>query len=91
VYVVVPPLYKLDIGRKSSYCYTEEELKSAIAGLAPGSYSMQRFKVGSDLEGVVMVWWWCGGGGAGTAATACSVSRAGAKGRGDSPLLQEQS
>ncbi|KAL4440444.1 hypothetical protein ABPG75_003445 [Micractinium tetrahymenae] len=45
VYVGVPPLYKLDVGRgKSRYCYTEEELKAATAELAPGSYHVQRFK-----------------------------------------------
>lgn len=45
VYVGVPPLYKLDVGRgKSRYCYTEEELRAATAQLAPGSYHVQRFK-----------------------------------------------
>lgn len=47
----VPPLYKLEVGRRSQYCYTEEELKAAVKDLAPGSYHMQRFKV----------WWWGGG------------------------------
>ena len=28
------------------YCYTEAELKAATAQLAPGSYHVQRFKVG---------------------------------------------
>lgn len=47
MYVGVPPLYKLDMGRgKSQYCYTEEERKAATAKLAPGSYHVQRFKVG---------------------------------------------
>ena len=45
VYVGVPPLYKLEAGRKSQYCYTEEERKAATADLAPGSYHVQRFKV----------------------------------------------
>ncbi|EFN53908.1 hypothetical protein CHLNCDRAFT_48978 [Chlorella variabilis] len=44
VYVGVPPLYKLDVGRRAQYCYTEEELKAALAELAPCSYTMQRFK-----------------------------------------------
>ncbi len=46
IYVGVPPLYKLDIGRKSQYCYDEEELQREIKGRAPGSYQIQRFKVG---------------------------------------------
>ena len=50
VYVGVPPLYKLDVGRRAQYCYTEEELKAALAELAPCSYTMQRFKVGSAAE-----------------------------------------
>jgi hypothetical protein len=45
VYVGVPPLYKLEVGRTAQYCYTEEELKAATAGLAQGSYHVQRFKV----------------------------------------------
>ncbi|KAI3431387.1 hypothetical protein D9Q98_004441 [Chlorella vulgaris] len=44
IYVGVPPLYKLEVGRRSQYCYTEEELKAAVKDLAPGSYHMQRFK-----------------------------------------------
>jgi DNA gyrase subunit B len=44
VYVGVPPLYKLEVGRKAQYCYTEEELKAATAQLTPGSYHVQRFK-----------------------------------------------
>lgn len=52
VYVGVPPLYKLDLGRgKSQYCYTEEELRAATAQLAPGSYHVQRFKVSRLLRG----------------------------------------
>ena len=46
VYVGVPPLYKLDIGRKSQYCYDEGELQREIKGRSPGSYQIQRFKVG---------------------------------------------
>lgn len=52
VYVGVPPLYKLDLGRgKSRYCYTEEELRAATAELATGSYHVQRFKVGPACGG----------------------------------------
>ena len=45
MYVGVPPLYKLEVGKKAVYCYNEEELKAARADLAPGSYHIQRFKV----------------------------------------------
>ena len=45
MYVGVPPLYKLEVGRKSQYCYDEAELAEKTQGLAPGSYSIQRFKV----------------------------------------------
>lgn len=46
MYVGVPPLYKLDLGRgQSRYCYTDAELAAATASLAPGSFHVQRFKV----------------------------------------------
>ena len=45
MFVGVPPLYKLEVGRKSQYCYDEAELAAATADLAPGSYHVQRFKV----------------------------------------------
>ena len=53
IYVGVPPLYKLDIGRKSQYCYDEDELQQEIKGRAPGSYQIQRFKVGPSLSCVI--------------------------------------
>ena len=51
VYVGVPPLYKLEMGRRSQYCYTEEERTAATAQLTPGSYHVQRFKVGGGWVG----------------------------------------
>lgn len=45
VYVGVPPLYKLEAGKKSQYCYDEAELAAKTKGMAPGSYTIQRFKV----------------------------------------------
>lgn len=45
VYVGVPPLYKLEIGKKAQYCYDDQELQDMTQGLASGSYSIQRFKV----------------------------------------------
>lgn len=62
VYVGVPPLYKLEVGRQSQYCYTEEELSAATAGLAPGSYTMQRFKVCDEGSGGLWDWEDSGGG-----------------------------
>lgn len=50
VYVGVPPLYKLEHGRKSQYCYDEEELTEKTANMAPGSYTVQRFKVGLQQD-----------------------------------------
>lgn len=45
VYVGVPPLYKVDRGRQSLYCYTEDDLQKAVASFPPSaSYSIQRFK-----------------------------------------------
>ena len=69
MYVGVPPLYKLEVGKKAVYCYNEEELKAARADLAPGSYHIQRFKVRWGAERLrsssfcavwmwVMVWVW---------------------------------
>lgn len=41
----VPPLYRLEMGRKSSYLYDDKELEEAIKGKSPSSYNIQRFKV----------------------------------------------
>ena len=45
MYVGVPPLYKLEVGRKAQYCYDDAELAEKTQGLTPGSYTIQRFKV----------------------------------------------
>lgn len=47
VYVGVPPLYKVETGSKKKpvYCYDEGQLAATTADLAPGSYTIQRFKV----------------------------------------------
>ena len=45
IYVGVPPLYKLEIGKRAQYCYDDQELQDMTQGLASGSYSIQRFKV----------------------------------------------
>ena len=45
VYVGMPPLYKVEVGRRSSYCYDDAGLAVATRNLTPGSYHIQRFKV----------------------------------------------
>ena len=45
VYVGMPPLYKLEVGRKAHYCYDDAQLQQRLKGLAPGSFHIQRFKV----------------------------------------------
>lgn len=47
IYVGVPPLYKLEIGKKAQYCYDDQELHSMTSKATPGSYTIQRFKVNS--------------------------------------------
>ena len=49
VYVGVPPLYKLEQGRKAEYLYSEPELAQHTRGLAPGSFNIQRFKACTRL------------------------------------------
>ncbi|EFJ52500.1 hypothetical protein VOLCADRAFT_79115 [Volvox carteri f. nagariensis] len=46
VYVAVPPLYKVERGRSLWWAHTEEELRRVVSEnrLAPGGYSVQRFK-----------------------------------------------
>ena len=40
---------QVTIGKaKPIYCYDNAELKSALTGVAPGSYVLQRFKVQCD-------------------------------------------
>lgn len=45
IYVGMPPLYKVEAGRKSRYCYDDVELQQALEELGKGSH-IQRFKVG---------------------------------------------
>ncbi|BDA44158.1 DNA gyrase subunit B, chloroplastic/mitochondrial [Coccomyxa sp. Obi] len=44
IYVGVPPLYKLEVGRSSEYLYSDAELAARTQGLSQGSYNVQRFK-----------------------------------------------
>jgi len=45
IYVGVPPLYKLEVGKKAQYCYDDQELHSITSKMSPGSFTIQRFKV----------------------------------------------
>ena len=47
IYVGVPPLYKLEHGRKAEYLYSDAELARHTQGLSPGSFHIQRFKARS--------------------------------------------
>lgn len=45
VYVGVPPLYKVEVGKKEHYCYEESELAEYLDTLKPNqNYNIQRFK-----------------------------------------------
>jgi DNA gyrase subunit B len=45
VYIAQPPLYKLSVGKKARYAYSDEELQEQIAELAENqNYSVQRYK-----------------------------------------------
>ncbi|MEO0430729.1 MAG: DNA topoisomerase (ATP-hydrolyzing) subunit B [Cyanobacteria bacterium J06656_5] len=45
VYIACPPLYKLERGRKHTYCYSEQELQRGIGELPDNAkYNVQRFK-----------------------------------------------
>ena len=45
VYIACPPLYKLERGRRHTYCYSEQELQRGIQELpANAKYNVQRFK-----------------------------------------------
>ncbi|MBQ3761549.1 MAG: type IIA DNA topoisomerase subunit B [Clostridia bacterium] len=43
VYMGMPPLYKIQKGDKSIYCYDDKELASAMQGVSKG-YTLQRYK-----------------------------------------------
>ncbi len=45
VYIAQPPLYKLTVGKKHEYAYSDTQLQQAIARLPEGTkYSIQRYK-----------------------------------------------
>lgn len=45
VYIAQPPLYKLSVGRKSEYAYSDKQLQQLLARLEEGTkYNIQRYK-----------------------------------------------
>jgi DNA gyrase subunit B len=46
VYIAQPPLYKLSVGKKNRYAYSDEQLQDAILEMAPEgqNYAVQRYK-----------------------------------------------
>ena len=45
VYIAQPPLYKLAVGRKSDYAYSDAELQKQLSALPEGAkYNIQRYK-----------------------------------------------
>ena len=52
IYVGMPPLYKVEAGRKSRYCYDDSERDAAIAEFG-GKPQIQRFKVDFDISPIL--------------------------------------
>lgn len=44
VYIAQPPLYKISIGRKERYCYTDKELDKILEGIKGQNYKISRYK-----------------------------------------------
>ncbi|MFX8562001.1 DNA topoisomerase IV subunit B, partial [Acinetobacter baumannii] len=44
VYIAQPPLYRLQVGKKVEYLYSDEELAARLKELEGKSYEVQRFK-----------------------------------------------
>jgi DNA gyrase subunit B len=51
IYIAQPPLYRLQVGRKHTYIYKEDNLKKEVAKLAPETkYSVQRYKGLGEMD-----------------------------------------
>ena len=45
IYIACPPLYKVERGKKHSYCYNEQQLQATLDGFGEkANYNIQRFK-----------------------------------------------
>ena len=51
IYIAQPPLYRLAVGRKHTYIYNDEDLKTEVKKLAEGTkYSVQRYKGLGEMD-----------------------------------------
>jgi DNA gyrase subunit B len=51
IYIAQPPLYRLAVGRKHTYLYSDEALQKEMAGLAPeAKYTIQRYKGLGEMD-----------------------------------------
>ncbi|MDY2625993.1 MAG: DNA topoisomerase (ATP-hydrolyzing) subunit B [Coriobacteriales bacterium] len=51
VYIAQPPLYRLAVGRKHTYAYSDEQLQLEIGRLAPNTkYTVQRYKGLGEMD-----------------------------------------
>ena len=51
VYIAQPPLYKITIGKKNTYCYSDEEKNEFLKSLDPNKrYSIQRYKGLGEMD-----------------------------------------
>jgi len=51
IYIAQPPLYRLSVGRKHQYIYTDKALSKEIAKLAPETkYTIQRYKGLGEMD-----------------------------------------
>ena len=51
VYIAQPPLYRLAVGRKHTYAYSDEQLQLEIGMLAPNTkYTVQRYKGLGEMD-----------------------------------------
>lgn len=44
LYIAMPPLYRIEVGKKSQYVYTDSEKDKIIGGLGDKKYVLQRYK-----------------------------------------------
>ena len=51
VYIAQPPLYKVQVGKKAHYAYTEEQKDIIMSSLNPNArYSIQRYKGLGEMD-----------------------------------------
>ena len=51
VYIAQPPLYKISVSKKETYCYTDEEKEEYLKTLDPTKkYTIQRYKGLGEMD-----------------------------------------